>query len=342
MTATKHWLQVFADGADGASAMTADTAPAESVSETTSGAETGVTSSAAGSFADRLTSLGVPQNKIRPQYRQMKVTSATVPTPAPAQEPQSIPADEPTQEAQETKPQRVTWDEFFSDPENNKRMQDTVQKRVRKSKEAEDSMAALAPALEVLYGKYGVKSGDIAALADAINKDDDLIAEQAAEEGFDTPQFREIRELRAFKKARQQADEDRLTQEHFASLWEQGEELKKTFKNFDLMKELDNPAFLRMTLPGGGVSVEQAYYAIHHDEIQRASMQVAAQRTAEQMSANIQARQARPQETATNRQPAPVSKFNPSTMTRQERVKLKANLLASFARGERPKPGDIL
>jgi len=52
---------------------------------------------------------------------------------------------------------------------------------------------------------------------------------------------------------------------HIEGLRQEGEELKKTFPNFDLQNELQNPVFRRMTAPGSGLTVADAYYAVHRN-----------------------------------------------------------------------------
>ncbi len=101
--------------------------------------------------------------------------------------------------------------------------------------------------------------------------------------------------------ARMKGEQAKLQREaalrqHFARLNRQGEELKKTFPDFDLMREMRNPAFLRMTAPGTGVSVKDAFYAVHGEDIQRESMQYAAVQAGRRIAASVQAGASRPVE----------------------------------------------
>ena len=89
---------------------------------------------------------------------------------------------------------------------------------------------------------------------------------------------------------------DAALRRHFADLIRQGEELKQIFPDFDLMTEMQNPAFVRMTAPGTGVSVKDAFYAVHGEDIQRASMQYAAAQAGRRIAASVQAGAARPVE----------------------------------------------
>lgn len=92
------------------------------------------------------------------------------------------------------------------------------------------------------------------------------------------------------------AQREAALRQHFARLAKQGEELKQTFPDFDLMREMQNPAFVRMTAPGTGVSVKDAFYAVHGEDIQRESMQYAAVQAGRRIAASVQAGASRPVE----------------------------------------------
>lgn len=84
--------------------------------------------------------------------------------------------------------------------------------------------------------------------------------------------------------------------QHFARLTKEAEELKKTFPDFDLTREMMNPAFVRMTAPETGVSVKDAFYAVHGEDIQRESMRYAALQACRRIAASVQAGASRPVE----------------------------------------------
>ena len=98
------------------------------------------------------------------------------------------------------------------------------------------------------------------------------------------------------KGEQEKARRDAALRRHFAELTQQGEELKQVFPDFDLMAEMQNPAFVRMTAPGTGVSVKDAFYAVHGEDIQRESMQYAAQQAGRRIAASVQAGASRPVE----------------------------------------------
>jgi hypothetical protein len=299
----------------------------------------------------RLRELGVPEDKIR--KRASKVASnmptqtakaETVEQKAEETKEQSAPAETPTEETKGT-PARMSWDEIMKDPEYNKQMQAVVQSRLKSAKNAEENLTKLTPAVELLARKYNLDPSnmDYDALTKAINDDDDYYEEKALEMGVSVETAKKI-DKQERDTAREKAQAERTIQEqkiqqHLIKLEQQGEAMKKVFPNFDLRTELQNPAFARMTSPNIGISVEDAYYAVHRNEIQTAAMQVTAQKTAEKISNMIQAGGRRPDESGTSSQGPSVSTFDYSKASREQREAFKRELRAKMARGEKVYPG---
>ena len=149
--------------------------------------------------------------------------------------------------------------------------------------------------------------------------------------------------LKAARSDPQTPAEDPALQEqfrqHILGLERQGEAMKAAFPGFDLRRELQNPAFARMTAPDVGVSVEDAYYALHRGEIQSAAMQVTAQKTAQMISDSIRSGQLRPVENGASSQGATVTNFNYRAASREQREELKKRIREAGARGEKLYPG---
>ena len=153
-----------------------------------------------------------------------------------------------------------------------------------------------------------------------------------------------IREAEAERIRRQQEAEaidlqQRSAREHLVKLDTQAKALKSTFPNFDLRTELQNPQFRRLVSPGVGLSVEDAYYTVHRKEIQAASMQLAAKKTAERISDSIRAGANRPDELGTSSKAPSVSTFDYRNATKAQRDALKKQIHDAKARGEKLYPG---
>ena len=338
------WLQLFAGEGAGASG-------GEGGGD---GAVSGVNEGLAAED-QRLLELGVPEEKLRKRAKRANAklpegAVRTAPKQVEEQKPQEQVAtaeENPTEDKTEpTTPARMSWDEIMADPEYNKQMQAVVQSRLRSAKTAEESLAKMAPALEVLARKHGLDPAnpDYDALAKAINDDDTYYEDKALELGTTVEAAKRIdqQERDTARQQRQEAMnlEQQRIQQHFAKLEQQGEALKKVFPNFDLRKELQNPVFARMTAPGTGImSVEDAYRAVHRNEIEAAQSQVIAQRTAEKISNSIQAGSRRPDENGTSGQSASVTTFDYSRASKAQRDALKQQIRAAAARGEKLYPG---
>ena len=340
-----YWLQLFAGEGAGASA------------GGEGGGEGAVSGEIDGVAAEhqRLLELGVPEEKLRKRAKRSSAklpegAVRTAPSQVQEQKPQEQVAtaeDNPTEEKTETTtPTRMSWDEIKADPEYNKEIQAIVQSRLRSAKNAEESLAKLAPALEVLARRHGLdaENMDYEAIAKAINDDDTYYEDMALEKGVSVETAKQL-DQEARDTARQKRQEEmNLEQEklhnHFRSLEQQGENLKKVFPNFDLRTELQNPAFARMVAPGHGImSVEDAYKAVHRKEIEAAQSQVIAQRTAQNISNAIQAGARRPDENGTSGQSASVTTFDYSKASKEQREALKREIYAAKARGEKLYPG---
>ena len=311
------------------------------------GAATGENAVDAGQ--QRLLELGVPADKIR------KRAYKAAPKPERSAEAAAEPVEEQVQEqaaaaedthAEEAKPPaRMSWEEIMADPEYNKQMQSVVQSRLKAAKASEEKLEKLTPALEVLARKYGLDTGelDVEALAKSIDEDGDFYEEKALEMGVpvETAMKLDRMERDADRRRREDARalEDKKLRAHYESLERQAKELRKVFPQMDLQKELQNPTFMRMTAPNGGVSVEDAYYAVHRKEIQAASMQATAQKTAEKLSNAIQAGQYRPAENGTSGQAASVTAFDYRNASREQRDALKRQIREAAARGQKLYPG---
>ena len=297
----------------------------------------------------RLLELGVPADKIR-KNRAYKPSATPVKPEAQKQAAQKEPKQEqaaaaknPTEEPKTEPNARMSWDEIMADPEYNKQMQSVVQSRLRSAKGAEEALGKLAPALELLARKHGFDPAnpDYDALAQAISDDDAYYEDKALEMGVSVETAKKI-DQQERDNARQQQQEARTLeqqkiQQHFAKLEQQAEAMKKVFPNFDLRTELQNPNFVRMTSPNVGISVEDAYYACHRKELQTAAMQVAAQKTAQKISNDIQAGNRRPSENGTSGQAPSVTTFDYRNASPEQRAALKARIRS----GEKIYPGQV-
>lgn len=248
-------------------------------------------------------------------------------------------------EGNDTAPARMSWNDIMKDPEYNAEMQKIIKARVKESDSAKDALAKLTPALEVLARAHKMDPAklDYDALSKAISDDSHYYEDRALELGTSVDTAKRIdqmeRENERIRRENARTLEMQKARAHLMGLEREGEELKKLFPSFDLRIELQNPTFRRLTAPNVGISVQDAYFAVHRAEIQTAAMQTAAQKTAEKMSNAIASGTARPIENGTSQSSASVTKFDYAKASPAERAALKQRIREAAAEGKKVYPG---
>ncbi len=213
------------------------------------------------------------------------------------------------------------------------RVQDTVQKRLKSTKETVDKYNSLAPTLEILAKKYGVDVNDIAALNTAIEDDDAYFEEEALEKGITVQQLKEIRKMEKenaeLKRQMQEQTAQQNASKLYAAWMEQAEKAKSVYPSFDLRAEMQDPRFV--DLLRSNVDVRTAYEVLHKDEIIPAAMQFTAQKVEQKLTNKIIANGARPTENGVNSQSAAQVKSDVSQLSKADR----AEIARRVARGEK-------
>lgn len=337
MLSNKWWmLQLFAgEGAGGSGAAAGgEGAPAASGENTADAGQ------------QRLRELGVPEDKIRKNRAYRVPAAQTQAKPAENEDKgaEQAAAAEETAPTEEKAP-RMTWDEIVKDPEYNREIQSIVQARTRKSNGALEAMNKLGPALEMLMKKHGMDPAkpDYEGLAKKIMDDDSLYEEKAYEMNVSNDVAKTIvqqeMELNRHRRQEQITLEMQKSQQHIQRLELQSQALKAKYPGFDLRTELKNPVFERMTRPEIGLTVEDAYYAVHRKDIEQAQAQVIASQTAQAMSNAVRSNSRRPDESGASGQAPSVTTFDYRKASKAEREALKARIREAGARGEKIYPG---
>ena len=213
------------------------------------------------------------------------------------------------------------------------RMQETVQKRLKNSKETVDKYNALTPTLEILAKKYGVDATNIEALNKAIEEDDSYFEEEALEKGISVEQLKEIRKMEKenadLKRQMEEQNRKENANKLYATWMEQADKAKSVYPSFDLRAEMQNPQFVNLLR--SNIDVRTAYEVIHKDEIIPAAMQFTAKAVEQKLTNKIIANGARPSENGNSSQGASVTKSDVSQLTKADR----AEIARRVARGEK-------
>lgn len=233
------------------------------------------------------------------------------------------------QQQPEGQPEKAAFDDLIKGDykaDFDAKVQAILKDRFKGREAQEKKMAAMEPILQTLAQKYNVAADDVEGLARKLQ--DEGIEEEANQRGVDVDTLRTMRQLEADSKRlhalEAQSAEEQMLRQHWEKLSTQAQEMKAIFPNFDLAHELQtDERFARLTSPQNGVSVKDAYFAIHHDEIQQASMQYAGLRAAEKIAASVQANAARPREGGMQGQNPVIVKTDPTKFTKADRAEIR-------------------
>jgi hypothetical protein len=213
------------------------------------------------------------------------------------------------------------------------RMQDTIQKRLKGTKETVDKYNALSPTLELLAKKYGVDANDVEALNKAIEEDDAYYEEEALEKGVTVEQLKEIKKMEKENAELKRQMQEKQAKEKGAQLYaqwmDQAEKAKNIYPSFDLRAEMQNPKFV--DLLKANIDVRTAYEVIHKDDIIPAAMQFTAKTVEQKLTNKIIANGARPTENGISSQSGAVVKSDVSQLSKADR----AEIIRRVQRGER-------
>lgn len=217
----------------------------------------------------------------------------------------------------------------------NSKVSDTVQKRLKGTKEQVAKLESLNPVLEMLGKKYGVDATDAEALIKAVEEDDSYFEEEALELGIPVEHLKQFKKTeRENAELKRQMDEI-STKENAAKIYQgwldQAEEAKKFYPSLDLETEMQNPRFV--DLLRNNIDVKTAFQVLHQDEIMPAAMQYTAKAVEQKLTNNIIANGQRPTENGNSSQSASVIKSDVSQLTKADRQEI----IRRVARGEKIK-----
>lgn len=214
------------------------------------------------------------------------------------------------------------------------RVQETIRTRLKGNEATVQKYNSLAPVLDLLAGKYGVKADDIEALSKAIEDDETFYEDEALEKGISVEQVKAIRKMERenaqLKAEREQAKNQEQANALYASWMQQSEALKNIYPSFDLSTELQNEDF-RNLIRNSNIPIQTAYEVIHKDEIIPAAMHFTAQKVTEKVANSVRAGQRRPSEGAMAGSGAVSIKSDVSQLTRADRDEIARRV----ARGEK-------
>lgn len=218
------------------------------------------------------------------------------------------------------------------------RVQDIISKRFKNSQVAEDNLAKMTPMLNVLGQRYGIDTSnlnevDFDKLANSVFEDNSYFEAEALEKGMDVNTLKQLKKMEMennqLRAAMQQRQQQEAQQQAWNKLVMESEQVKQLYPSFDLASEMENPKFGRLV--AHGVDARTAYEVIHRDEIQAATMQFTAQKTAEKISNAVMSNNNRVTENGIGQTQAAETKLDPSKLTKAQREEIRKRV----SRGEK-------
>jgi len=225
-------------------------------------------------------------------------------------------------------------------------IQGLINRRFKETKALRETNAKQQAVLDILAQRYGITDGDAAKIQEALDKDNGIWADMAAEAGFDdVSKYREFVKLqietknlraaeaerRASEERAQRAQQERRYVQEKIDKWSaEGESLKATYPDFDLAREQSNKEFAsalafyeKAQVPN---PVERAYTSTHHNEL----VEQARAQTEKNVVDNIRAKGLRPMENGTQNNSSFTAGVDWSKLTKAQR----ADLLRRAENGE--------
>lgn len=203
-------------------------------------------------------------------------------------------------------------------------------RRFKEHKEQEAKLGQYEPIIQALMKYHNVN--DIAGLQQVI--DTDVMADLAEQEGFsDVNKYKEYlaakNESQKAKQKIEQINAEKANQDQINKWVNEGVEIKKTYPDFDLSKEILKPEFAERLQRG--MSVTDAYTLTHLNDIVSNAAKTAAKKAEENTVTSIKSKNARIPENGTKQSPGVVRKTDPSKLTDKD----LAEIARRVERGEK-------
>lgn len=210
------------------------------------------------------------------------------------------------------------------------RVKDTISQRLKRYKGIEKQVKDQEEVLGLLNSRYG--TSDLQNLRTAIENDNNLWEEAAAEEGLTVDEYRYRKKLEQENKrlltAMEEAERKNQREMVFQKWNREAEELKSLYPNFNLEVEGQNETFARLL--GNGIDMKTAYETIHHAELMQALAAQTAKNVAKAQADAVKNSQKRPSEAGMNSKPLKKTGKSVKDMSRDEIM----DLAKRAARGE--------
>ena len=173
-----------------------------------------------------------------------------------------------------------------------------IDRRFKDEQRLHEQLDSYTPLMSLLSERYGIEDGNVAKIMEAIDNDESFWEEQALKENMTVEQLKRMRKTEAQNRqlveSAQRAQQIRQRDDIYARWDREAELCKQHFPEFDMAKECENETFTRLL--GAGVEVENAYKAVHFNEITQGLMAQTERDTKKKVADSIRSGNGRPSE----------------------------------------------
>ena len=171
----------------------------------------------------------------------------------------------------------------------------TIDKRFKNHADATKQLERQQKVLDIMMKHANVSTFD--ELEEAVTSDE--LEAEASEKDIPVEVLRQLKDLEAANAQHNEEMQQAKNREYISGLIQQGQELQKIYPDFDIIRELnENPRFVQLTSPAVGLSVEEAFNAIHGKDVQAQILAYGVQAGKDQTAKAIRANGMRPVEGA--------------------------------------------
>ena len=228
-------------------------------------------------------------------------------------------------------------------------MDKAFSRRMGKMQETNDGLSAenakMRQILEMSNIRYGLDPASATFLDDfaaKVQDDTKLYEDEALEAGMKVEDYIKLKKAESIIEQNKRDEADReanaLIDNHVRKISDEAAQLVTEFPNFNLEAEIQNEKFRKLIDPpelgGSGISVRDAFFAIHHNDIMKSYAQTAATQATEQVANAVARNKARPRENGLSKSTPTTIKDDPSKFTKEDFDRIHEEYIRT---GYRPK-----
>lgn len=212
------------------------------------------------------------------------------------------------------------------------RQERAIRSRLKASEADRETIAQGEQLRAKIAARYGLEDASMEDVLAAVDGDDTLLEDAAAQAGLSTAQYKamsDAKQAAAEAKAELEANRRAAMEEEFNRKLAREEEVcRKSFPDFDFMTEKENPQFTNLLK--SGVKMIDAYKFAHMDELMANGMATAASKGAAATAAAVRNNLSRPAEAGIRGSAAVSANLDFGKMSDEDFAKYQAEIMGEI------------